>query len=204
MRLCTKISSFSPRSSAKANLTQYKDTDNNPETPDELVPGFTIYIPWYSFELNENGNNFLYPDPTAAGSWKRMWESPRQNFWFIENQDFKVFKDDINLRFYTFIKLKGTWLYDILWRKITTRITNNIKPFSNVSTTSSKINAIGKFYKSKKLFLNSSTNSVGINTDGKISEKIIPENDFLFSVNTQSETSTQTTNVTIDIGEESG
>lgn len=171
-------------SSAKANLTQYKDTDNNPETPDELVPGFTIYIPWYNFEFSENGNNFLYPDPAAAGSWKRLWESPRQNFWFIENQDFKVFENGINLRFYTFIRLKGHWYDGRLWRVITTRITNNIKLFSKVSTNSIKIKAISKFSKSKKLFSNSSTNSVGVNTNSKISEKIIPENDFLFSVST--------------------
>ena len=126
----------------------------------------------------------MYPDPSAAGSWKRLWESPRQNFWFIENQDFKVFKDDINLRFYTFIRLKGHWYDGRLWRVITTRITNNIKLFSNSSTNSIKIKAIGKFSKSKKLFSNSSTNSVGVNTNSKISEKIIPENNFLFSVST--------------------
>lgn len=72
-------------SSPRVSITEYKDHDSDPETPDQLRPGFTIYIPWYKFEFNENGNNFIYPDDPELGNWKRIWESPRQNFWFTAN-----------------------------------------------------------------------------------------------------------------------
>ena len=69
-------------SSSKIIVTEVIDTDGDPNTPpDKEVLGTTIYIPWWKFELNENGNSFLYPDPEAAGSWARLWKSPRQNFW---------------------------------------------------------------------------------------------------------------------------
>jgi hypothetical protein len=73
-------------SSPRVSINEYGDHDSNPETPD-ISLGFTIHIPWYKFEFNENGNNFARPDPEVSGDWSRIWESPRQNFWFTANDE---------------------------------------------------------------------------------------------------------------------
>ena len=81
-------------SSPKVIITEMVDTDGDENTPKEETPGYTICIPWWKFELNENGNNYLYPDPETAGSWKRVWESPRQGFWFVVKKEIEAIKKD--------------------------------------------------------------------------------------------------------------
>lgn len=81
-------------SSPKVIITEMVDTDGDENTPKEETPGYTICIPWWKFELNENGNNYLYPDPETAGSWKRVWESPRQGFWFVVKKEIETIKKD--------------------------------------------------------------------------------------------------------------
>ena len=95
------------------------DTDGDKDTPEEEMPGYTILIPWWKFELNENGNNYLYPDPQAAGSWQRVWESPRQGLWFIVEKEIETIKKDAaKLRAYTSRRIAK------LLRKITTSLSS--------------------------------------------------------------------------------
>ena len=55
----------------------------------EGIIEIAIRIPNSKFEIEENGNQLLYPDPDVVGGWIRRWKSPRQNFWFIANEKIK-------------------------------------------------------------------------------------------------------------------
>lgn len=55
----------------------------------EGIIEIAIRIPHSKFEIVENGNQELYPDPDVVGGWIRRWKSPRQNFWFIANEKIK-------------------------------------------------------------------------------------------------------------------
>lgn len=66
-------------------LTHIEDEDGNWETTNDQTeePGVIIYIPWWKFEINEDGNDYKNPNPSDLTGWDRIWKSPRQNFWFI-------------------------------------------------------------------------------------------------------------------------